>query len=174
MPRFLRILLLTVLIGSVAREASATDRSIAIGVGTMADGTRGRSARIAAMLKASVMAELRALGQVPISPARPGARLPARRNVSSFLLEGSVSDVRVQRVGRGLRVRCSISLMVLSDPNREIRMVLSSAATAEQSRANAGAVVGLQAKAIEGAVHGVVGRLLRTLSAQVRGAVRAS
>jgi len=158
-------LALALALPAVDASANGLPGHVAIGVGTMADRTPSGGAALGPRLREAILAELRA-ARVPIVPARAvTARGRAARRSSStrYFLEGAVSDVRTQRVGRGLRVRCTISLMVL-DHDREVRMVLSSAASAELSRAVPGSEVRLSSQALEGAVHGVFGRLLRSLS----------
>lgn len=156
------LLALSLVFATANSRANEHPARLAIGVGAMADRTRSRGEALGPQLRDAILAELRA-ARVEIVPPRPRPRAARRRHVDHYFLEGAISDVRTQRVGRGLRVRCSISLMVL-DRNRDVRVVLSSAASAELSRAAAGSEAGLRSRALQGAVHGVLGRLLRTLS----------
>ncbi|MBI2894597.1 MAG: HEAT repeat domain-containing protein [Deltaproteobacteria bacterium] len=150
---------------------------VAIGVGAMANRSQVRGDELRQRLRDVILGELRAAGTVVITPGAPDARFlqeVGRRRVERYFLEGTVAHMSRQSTSRTQSVRCEISLMVLSDPGRELRMLLNGAATAEESRDNFNVARErrMQDQALEGAVRGAFSRLLRTLSTPARATVR--
>lgn len=150
---------------------------LAIGVGTMANRSQVRGDELRQKLREVILGELRAAGTVAITPDTPDARFLqeiSRRRVDRYFLEGTVAQLTRQNTNQAVTVRCEISLMVLSDPGRELRMLLSGAATAEESRDNFNPANErrMQDRALEGAVRGAFSRLLRTLATSARATVR--
>ena len=146
---------------------------VAIGVGAMANRSQVRGDELRQRFRELVFAELRAAGSVAVVPDQPPSDLVAqisRRRLNRYFVEGTVSRVTRQFAPNGtVSVRAEISLMILSDPGRDLRMILSGAAAAEQSRDtfNATAERQMQDRALEGAVRGAFSRLLRTLTASL-------
>lgn len=163
-------------IRSLSRTSGEVDWNavrLAIGVGAMANRSQVRGDELRQMFRQYVLAELRASGSVAVMPDAPPPDLVAqvsRRRLSRYFVEGTVSRVTRQFAPNGtVSVRAEISLMILSDPGRDLRMMLSGAASAEQSRDtfNPAAEKQMQDRALEGAVRGAFSRLLRTLSASL-------
>lgn len=146
---------------------------LAIGVGAMANRSQVRGDELRQVFRQYVLAELRASGSVAVVPDAPPADLVAqitRRRLNRYFLEGTVSRVTREFAPDGtVKVRAEISVMILSDPGRDLRMMLSGAAAAEQSRDtfNPAAERQMQDRALEGAVRGAFSRLLRTLTASL-------
>lgn len=146
---------------------------VAIGVGAMANRSQVRGDELRQAFRQFVLAELRASGSVAVVPEQPPADLVAqisRRRLNRYFVEGTVSRVTREFEADGtVSVRAEISLMILSDPGRDLRMMLSGAAAAEQSRDtfNPAAERQMQDRALEGAVRGAFSRLLRTITASL-------
>jgi hypothetical protein len=146
---------------------------LAIGVGAMANRSQVRGDELRQIFRQYVLAELRASGNVAVVPDSPPADLVAqitRRRLNRYFVEGTVSRVTREFAQNGtVSVRAEISLMILSDPGRDLRMMLSGAAAAEQSRDTftPAAERQMQDRALEGAVRGAFSRLIRTLTASL-------
>lgn len=163
-------------IHALARTDSEVDWRavrVAIGVGAMANRSAVRGDELRQRFRELVFAELRAAGSVAVVPDQPAPDLVAqitRRRLTRYFVEGTVARVtRNLNTNGTVSVRAEISLMILSDPGRDLRMILSGAAAAEQSRDtfNPTAERQMQDRALEGAVRGAFTRLLRTLSASL-------
>jgi HEAT repeat protein len=146
-----------------------TSARVAIGVGAMANRTQVRGDELRQRLREVILGELRASGTVAITPDNPPPSFTVevgRRRLDRYYVEGTVARLSREVTREVVNVRCEISLMVLSDPGRELRMLLSGAATAEESRDNFDATKekSMQDQALEGAVRGAFARLLHTLS----------
>ena len=108
----------------------------------------------------------------PLS-ATPGPDLVSqiqRRRLDRYFVEGTVARVtREFRSDGRVSVRAEVSIMILTDPGRDLRMILSGAASSQQSRDtfNPNVERRMQDLALEGAVRGAFSRLMQTISASL-------
>lgn len=106
-------------------------------VGDMANRSGFASSTMASQLRAEVARNLALLRGVAVlsAPAdRAQQRQIRRRNLPQLRLEGNVAVVERTSRRRELSVRCEVSLVLLDEPQRNIRGMLSGAATGTEER----------------------------------------
>jgi hypothetical protein len=139
-----------------------------VGVGDMGNTTGRRSGELEKTLKQLVRRELGREGHIDVAPdgesVRQTKRVLAARKLSGYYVQGSVT--RLEKVGG--QIQAVVSIMVLTNPDRNLRMMLQgrgSAATRGGSMSG-GVERELEDSALEAAVKGAVSRLASQLRAQ--------
>jgi hypothetical protein len=135
-----------------------------VGVGEMGNTTGVRPGRLERTLQQLVREELlRAGSGIEVAPAnepiRRTKRILQRRNLRGYYVQGSVT--RLEEVAG--RVHAVVSIMVLSNPERDLRMMLQGRGTAG---GQGSASSETEQAALAGAVRGAVSRLAQQLRSQ--------
>ncbi|MFK7987315.1 MAG: HEAT repeat domain-containing protein [Sandaracinaceae bacterium] len=127
-------------ISVVPRERGTNWRTVnyVVVVGDMEDRSTFRGVDLSPQLLQEVSRALVVLRGVAVMH---GGRIPPtaereiqRRHIPKLRLEGSVNRVERRAERRDLSVRCEVSLMLMDEPGRAIRGVLSGAATGRSAR----------------------------------------
>ncbi len=139
-----------------------------IGLGGMGNraGVRGDEAK--RLLRQYLQAEVGAASAVVVTPddETPAvtSKVLKQRRLTGYWIDGSITKLAREN---GV-VRADISLMVMTNPGRDLRMMLSGSASVSTSGQTTTAVeTELQNQALKGAATGVVRRLLTQLSTTV-------
>lgn len=137
-----------------------------IGVGTMGNTTGKRSGELEKTLKRLVREQLQGSGGIKIAPASETPsqtkRVLKSKGWTGYYIQGSVT--RLEEVGG--QIHAVISVMVLSNPGRDLRMMLQGRGTAAlqgRQRLPPDQRRSLENSALEGAVRGAVSRLTQQL-----------
>ncbi len=145
------------------------DVRFAVGVGQLGNRSNVRGDEMSRKFRSVLQRELRQDARFVVRPDAPDSEFDAnvrRHRVTGYWLEGTIGALR-KATGPGIvNVRCEISLMVLSDPDRNLRMMLQSAGTAQERDRLFTPLIErrMQEQSLESAVRGAVGRLARTLA----------
>ena len=161
-------------------NAAGTDWAVArvaIGVGQMANRTQVSDENIQRRMRELILAELRAAGTIALMPDavdRDFERRVAERRLHRYFVEGTVSRFAESLAGDSISIRCEVSLVILTDPGRDLRMILSGAATSHESGGafSAARANHMRDQALEGAVRSASSRLLSTLLSQTAATLR--
>jgi len=100
--------------------------------------------------------------------AQPDFEANVRRHrLEGYWIEGTIGTLRRDQGPGIVNVRCEISLMILTHPDRNLRMMLQSAGVAQERQPLFTPLVErrMQEQSLESAVRGAVSRLSRTLAA---------
>jgi hypothetical protein len=108
-------------------------------LGDMENRSNFRSESLEATLRAEVTRQLRVLRGVAVLQSEihlddRARREMRRRDLPQLRLDGNIAQVRKQRSGRDVSVRCEISLMLLDGRQRALRGELRGAATGTEPR----------------------------------------
>jgi hypothetical protein len=155
---------------SSSRQPAATSTAAArfyVGVGEMGNTTGSRSGELESTLQRFVQEALnRAGGGIEVAPLNESInqtkRVLQRRRLRGYYVQGSVT--RLEAVGG--QVHAVVSIMVLSNPERDLRMMLQGRGMASMGNAAGAARRRVEDAALEGAVRGAVSRLAQQLSSQ--------
>lgn len=137
-----------------------------IGVGEMGNTTKKRSGELEKTLARMVRSELSKADGVKLAPAREPLnktkRILKAKGWTGFYIQGSVTRLELT----GGKIHAVVSIMVLSNPGRDLRMMLQGRgiATVHSSGSlSSGQRRNLEDSALEGAVRGAMTRLAQTL-----------
>ena len=141
-----------------------------VGVGDMGNTTGRRGGDLEAALKRMLRDELGRAGQIDIAPdgETPGQtkRILDDRGLTGYFVQGSVTRLE-EEAGQ---VQAVVSLMVLTNPDRNLRMMLqgrgAAGAAGKGSRVAPSAVRDLEDSALQAAVRGAVSKLAGQLGSQ--------
>ncbi|MBI2894776.1 MAG: HEAT repeat domain-containing protein [Deltaproteobacteria bacterium] len=153
---------------SPAPPVPAEQARFYIGLGGMGNraGVRGDEAK--RLLRQYLQAEVGATAAVVVTPDDESPAVTSKvlkqRRLTGYWIDGSITKLAREN---GV-VRADISLMVMTNPGRDLRMMLSGSASVSSSGQTTPAVeTELQNQALKGAATGVVRRLLTQLSTTV-------
>lgn len=140
-----------------------------VGVGDMGNTTGRRDGELEQTLKRLVRDELGRAGGIDVAPdgetPRQTKRVLDSRGLTGYFVQGSVT--RLEAVGG--QIQAVVSLMVLTNPDRNLRMMLQGrGAAAVRGSASPGSAQlrELEDTALEAAVQGAVSRLAGQLTGQ--------
>lgn len=153
------------------------DARYAVGVGQLGNRSAVRGDEMSRRFRSVLQRELRQDAKFVVRPDDSATEFEAnvrRHRLDRYWLEGTIGTLRRAQGPGIVNVRCEISLMVLTDPDRNLRMMLQSAGTAQEREALFTPLVErrMQEQSLESAVRGAVSRLARTLAANPNVAAR--
>jgi hypothetical protein len=151
---------------SASSSASSTSTRFYVGVGEMGNTTGRRSGELEKTLERLVRDELARSGGIKLAPARETPSQTKRvlqgKSWTGYYVQGSVT--RLEEVSG--QIHAVISIMILSNPERDLRMMLQGRGTAAisgQANPSPSEQRSLEDSAIEGAVRGAISRLTEQL-----------
>jgi HEAT repeat protein len=152
--------------GASAGEPGGGPPRFYVGVGEMGNTTGKRSGELEATLATYVRSELAKASAIKLAPADESINATKRilqaTKLQGYFVQGSVN--RLEDVGG--QVHAVVSIMVLSNPGRDLRMMLQGrgmAALQGSSSLGESQRRALENSAIEGAVRGAISRLAEQL-----------
>lgn len=142
----------------------------AVGVGQLGNRSNVRGDEMSRKFKSLLERELRQDAKFAVRTDAAAAEFDAnvrRHRLDAYWIEGTIGALRRDQGTGIVNVRCEISLMILTHPERNLRMMLQSAGVAQEREQLFSPLVErrMQEQSLESAVRGAVSRLARTLAA---------
>jgi hypothetical protein len=139
-----------------------------VGLGGMGNRSGIRGEELKGLLRRYLQEQIAESPTVVITPPDESPTITSKviktRRLTGVWLDGSITSVTHQNGG----IRAEISLMVMTNPGRDLRMMLSGAASVSAgSNLSPGVEQDLENQALRGAATGAVRRLMTQLSSGV-------